>query len=413
MRVPNGHQASLEPISCFFLRQYCMSVIYSIGAKFAGGGIGTTAFHAVHGLYLHDLLQRLICGSYLPSDIPQEKIRSIGLPSRLLRKLATYDPSRQLSYLDNIVYDLWASRQIERSDFFHVWNGFGLRSLLKAKALGMVTVVDRASSHPHYQLHLLEQEYDRWGLTYRASARSIQRNVKEIHLADYVLIPSDFVRSSFLEERYPLEKLLQIPFGVDNHRFQPAEKNGKSIFQVLFVGQIGPRKGVGYLLEAWKRLGWKDAKLNLLGSIDPQFRPILRKYRDLPGLELFSYVPDPLDFFHEADIFAFPSIEEGSALVTYEAMACGLPQVTTPNAGSVLRDGLEGFLVPIRDADALAMRLEELRSNKELRSSMGTAARQRALEFTWQKYGLRLSQLYKGLTHAVPDAPESFQSTLV
>jgi glycosyltransferase involved in cell wall biosynthesis len=390
-----------------------MGVIYSIGAKFAGGGIGTTAFHAVHGLYHHDLLQRLICGSYLPSDIPEEKIRSLGLPSRLLRKLATYDPGHRLSYLDNIAYDLWASRQMERGDIFHVWNGFGVRSLLKARALGMVTIVDRASSHPRYQLHLLEQEYDRWGLTYKTAAKSIQRNVKEIHLADYVLIPSEFARSSFVKERYPSKKLLQIPFGVDNHRFQPAEKNGTSTFQVLFVGQIGPRKGVGYLLEAWQCLGWKDAQLNLLGSIEPQFRPILREYRHLSGLKLFNYVPDPLDFFHQADVFAFPSIEEGSALVTYEAMACGLPLITTPNAGSVLRDGLEGFLVPIRDADALAMRLEELRSNEKLRSSMGTAARQRALEFTWQKYGLRLSQVYEALTHTAPDALENFQSTLV
>lgn len=376
-----------------------MGVIYSIGAKFAGGGIGRTAFHAVHGLYLHDLLQRLICGSYLPSDIPEEKIRSLGLPSRLLRKLATYDPSKRLSYLDNILYDLWASRQMERSDIFHVWNGFGLQSLLKAKALGMVTIVERASSHPRYQLRLIEEEYDRWGLTFKTPAKSIQRNVKEIDLVDYVLIPSDFVRSSFLEQRYPPEKLLQIPFGVDIHRFYPTENKSTSIFQVLFVGQIGVRKGVGYLLEAWQRLGWKDAQLNLLGSIDPQFRPILRKYRDLSGLKLFNYVPDPLDFFHQADVLAFPSIEEGSALVTYEAMACGLPQITTPNAGSVIRDGFEGFLVPIRDADTLATRLEELRSDEQLRMSMGKAARLRALEFSWQKYGISLSQVYKGLIH--------------
>ncbi|MDQ7028789.1 MAG: glycosyltransferase family 4 protein, partial [Ardenticatenia bacterium] len=99
----------------------------------------------------------------------------------------------------------------------------------------------------------------------------------------------------------------------------------------------------------------------------------------------------------QADVFVFPSLQEGSALVTYEALACGLPVVTTPNAGSVVRDGIEGFLVPIRDVEALAARLEHLRADEGLHLEMGQAARRRAKAFTWEHYGDRLADTVRSL----------------
>jgi glycosyltransferase involved in cell wall biosynthesis len=91
-----------------------------------------------------------------------------------------------------------------------------------------------------------------------------------------------------------------------------------------------------------------------------------------------------------ADVFLLPSICEGSATVTYEALAHGLPVICTPNTGSVVRDGLDGFLVPARDVDAIVDRLERLRANPELRSEMSINARARSAEFTVAAYGRRL-----------------------
>jgi glycosyltransferase involved in cell wall biosynthesis len=86
----------------------------------------------------------------------------------------------------------------------------------------------------------------------------------------------------------------------------------------------------------------------------------------------------------------FPSLCEGSATVTYEALAAGLPVITTPHAGSVVRDGREGFVVPIRDVDALAARIDLLAGDPELVAQMSRAARQRSREFSWPRYGERL-----------------------
>jgi glycosyltransferase involved in cell wall biosynthesis len=374
-----------------------VKVIYSIGAKFAGGGIGTTAYHTVRGLHRHGLLHRLLCGSFRPTEIPRAKIRAMGLPSRALRKLATFDTSGWLWYFQSLIFDAWASRYLEPADLFHVWGNYGLRSLTLAKELGMVTVVKRASAHPLYRTRLLKEEYARWGVAFRIPQAGLRRAIAEMEEADYVLIPSDFVRHSFLEESFPEDRLLQVPFGADTSRFHPADSQVDHPFRVLFVGQIGIRKGIPYLLEAWRQLGWRDAELWLVGRTETGFKSVLTRWDGLPGAKVVGYVPDPVSLYQQADVFAFPTIEEGSALVTYEALACGLPVVTTPNAGAVVRDGIEGFIVPIRDVDALADRLERLRADEQLRQEVGRATRKRVNEFTWQGHGDTLAQMYKSV----------------
>lgn len=374
-----------------------MKVIYAIGARFAGGGIGTTAYHAVRGLHRHGMLHRLLVGSCRSTEIPREIIRSLGLPSRVLRKLAVYDQSGWLLRLHNLLYDRWAACHLEPANLFHIWGNHGLLSLCRAKALGMETVVERASSHPLFQADLLREEYARWGLTFRIPQAVLRRGMTEMEVADYVLIPSDFVRQSFLERGFPESKLLQVPFGTDTSRFRPTDGREPHPFRILFVGQVGIRKGVPYLLQAWQQLGWQDAELWLLGRVTPEMKAILPSYQDVPGVRFVGYTPDPVAVYQSADVFAFPTIEEGSALVTYEALACGLPVVTTPHAGSVVRDGVEGFIIPIRDVEALAAALERLRADERLRREMRKAARARAETFTWERYGDALGCLYERL----------------
>jgi len=372
-------------------------VIYSIGVRFAGGGIGSIAYHAVRGLHRHGLLHRLLCGSYRATEIPEARIHALGLLSRVLRKLAVYDVSRWLTYLHNALYDRWATRHLVPCDVFHGWGGFSLTSLRRAKALGAITIVERASSHILYQAHILREEYERWGLSFRLPAASLRRAVAEFETADYVLIPSDFVRRSFIERGFPPARLIQIPFGVDIHRFHPGERQRSGPFRVLYVGQVSFQKGVLYLLQAWERLRWSDAELWIVGREERDILPLLRPYRKVPGVRWLGFVRDPVATYQQAHVFAFPSLQEGSALVTYEALACGLPVVTTPNAGSVVRDGIEGFLVPIRDVEALAARLEQLRADEQLRHEMGRAARRRAEAFTWEHYGDRLAEAMQSL----------------
>ncbi len=369
-----------------------MRAIYSIGARFAGGGIGTIAYHGARSLYRQGALQQLLCGSCRATEIGQATIRSLGLPSRALRKLAAYDRSRWLWYLEGLLYDAWASRQLQPADLLFVWCSYGLRSLRRAKVLGMVTVVQCASTHPRFQDRLLREEYARWGLSFAQPQATVRRATAEIARADRILVPSDWVSRSFQSEGLSSVRLVQVPFGADTGRYMPAAEREPHPFRVLFVGQVGIRKGVPDLLQAWQRLGWKDAELWLLGRVEPGAARILRRWAGLPGVRYIAHTPEPVALYQQADVFAFPSIEEGSALVTYEALACGLPAVTTANAGSVVRDGREGFIVPARDPDAVARRLEQLRGDDGLRREMGRAARERAEQYTWERAGDELCE---------------------
>jgi glycosyltransferase involved in cell wall biosynthesis len=363
-----------------------MKVVYAIGSKFGGGGIGTTAYHGARALDASGLLQRLLCGAYQPTEIPPERIRAFGWPDQVLRKLATYDPSHWTAHLQTIVFDAWAARHLEPADALLVWYKCGLRSMQRARAMGTVTVGQWGNVHPRQQYDILAEECRRWGLRRRMPHAVLARALAEIDRADYLICPTDQATDSFHAEGVPARKLITIPNGVDRDRFRPGDPSAHP-FRVLFVGQIGFRKGVPYLLQAWQRLGWHDAELCLAGNIDAEIQPLLSRFANLPGLRMLGYVADPVGLYQSADVFAFPSLLEGSAKVNFEALACGVPLVVTPNAGSVVRDGVEGCIVPVRDADALAAALDRLRADDRLRRDMSLAARARAAEFPWQRHG--------------------------
>ncbi len=367
-------------------------VIYSNGARFAGGGIGNTSYHAVRGLHRHGVLDKLLCGSYRETEIPSDKIKSIGMLSRVWRKTAVYDKNNQIDYQYRTFYNKWAARQLTNCDIFHGWSGYNLRAFQRAKQQGSIAVLDRALAHPAYLDKLMQEEAHTWQTPYQPAITTnfVQQ---EIATADVVFIPSEFVYQTFQAEGVPTEKLIQIPFGVDTNCFHPAT-SGKSTskpFRVLFVGHVSVRKGVPYLLDAWQQLNWKQAELWLIGA-NKLPSDIQHRYRHLSNIHYKGYVSNPVTLFQQADVFVFPSIAEGSALVTYEALACGLPIITTLNAGSVLQDTKQGYIVPVRDAAAIVKRLEQLRSDRILRQKFGEAARHRADEFSWEQYGDRVAQ---------------------
>jgi glycosyltransferase involved in cell wall biosynthesis len=375
-------------------------VIYSLGARFAGHGIGTTAHHAVRGLERNGLLLRLLCGSCAATEIPAERIRSLGLASRALKRAAVRDPSGRLASLHSRLYDCWSARRLEPCDVFHGWNGHCLGAMERARALGAQTWVECASWHPTPRTQLLREEHERLGLPFRSDDGARSRAVAELERADRILVPSERAEQSFLDEGVAAERLIQLPFGADLQRFRPPAERPPGPFRLLFVGDCGPRKGVVYLLEAWRSLAWQDAELWIAGRVPREMEPVLRPLRDLPGLRWLDFAADPAPLYAGTDVFVLPTLEEGSALVGYEALASGLPMVTTPNAGSVVREGREGFLVPPRDVDALCARLERLRADPELRRELGRAARERAEQFSWTRYGDALAEAVR--THTAP-----------
>jgi glycosyltransferase involved in cell wall biosynthesis len=290
----------------------------------------------------------------------------------------------------------------------HAWEGSALRTLSAARRLGLITILDVTASF-EYAARAIGEEGG--GLPPKELVRRI---MCERELADFLLVPSEFVEKCLIENGADPKKMIRIPYGVDASTFTPNATVGQRPFRVLFAGQLGLRKGVKYLLEAWAKLRLPNAELVLVGSPDIHGLKLMRTYagqfRHVPHMPLFELH----HLFQSSDLFVFPSLAEGSALVTYMALAAGLPLVTTVNAGSVIRDGQEGFLVPPRDAKALGDRIAHLFNHPELRQQMGATARETVLaNFTWAHYRLRIASAYKGIlqgpgAHIILDPPLPF-----
>ena len=295
-----------------------------------------------------------------------------------------------------------AARHIpEDTDVLVAGSSFALHAIRRARALGVkVVIVEHGSSHIVYQRDILEEEYRRFGMEVIVThPRVVDKEIEEYAEADFIAIPSSFVRRSFIEKGVPEEKLLHIPYGVNLDNFYPADRETDT-FRVIHCGTLSLRKGVQYLVQAFAELGLKDAELWLVGSLTDEVRPILRKYAAHRNIVHMGPFPqrELVKYYNRCSVFCLASVEEGLAMVIPQAMACGLPVVCTTNTGGedVVRHGQDGFVIPIRDVQAIKEKLILLYQNRELCREMGRSARERVnAGFSWSDYGERAVAAYR------------------
>jgi alpha-maltose-1-phosphate synthase len=309
----------------------------------------------------------------------------------------------------NEVFDAAVARQVgrQRPNIVVGHDGAALLSGRAARRAGGFSVLNQVAPHVEAAIHLLREEAELAPEFTEADPavpdKLLDRMRREIAEADQVLVPSEFVRDSLTARGADRSRISVLPYGIDIDRFYPPPKGVGPGMRILFVGHIGRRKGVRYLLEAVRRLAITDLTVTMIGPMmcDPAaLEPWRGLFQHVPHVP-FHEVPD---FYRDSDVFVFPSLLEGSAFVTYEALASGLPVITTPNAGSVVRDGEDGIIVPIRDVEALMAAIERIYRDPSLRDAMARKARARAEEFTWHRYGERLAKLLDGwLAVATPD----------
>ena len=303
---------------------------------------------------------------------------------------------------------LWAGKEFCRrilnaglgaAEGVFTFNSAGLELLQAARREGRKAVMEQTIAPMRVELQLLGAEagqFPEWeGSTESAGASAYcDREEEEWETADLILCGSEFVRDGIAQRGGPVEKCVVVPYGVDvtnakaESRKLKAEMGGQPL-RVLTVGAVGLRKGSPYVLEAARQMKGK-AEFRMVGGIgvtreaEAQLREHLELTGAVPGTELARH-------FAWADVFLLPSLCEGSATVTYEALAHGLPVICTPHTGSVVRDSVEGFIVPIRDAAVIVDRLQRLRDDSDLLTQMSRNAAARAQEFTVAAYGDRLT----------------------
>lgn len=315
-----------------------------------------------------------------------------------------------LNYRLPVLYDGLAARRLKKTDVLLTWAWSGLSTIRKAKRAGGIAIVEECGSCSRFQNEILSEEYDNLGIRFgnRTPEFIVERQIEEARLADFLLCPSNHVANSFIKYGVAKEKCKVIPYGANVDHFKPSPTQQEK-FTLLFVGSVGVRKGLIYLFRALELLQAKHVlECVLIGSLEAEFVPVFEKYK-----HLFKHLPhvphDKLvDHYNRASVFVFPSLDEGMALVQLEALACGLPVICTPNSGgdAAVTDGVEGFVIPIREPIAIADRVERLISDPELRNRMATSARKKALTFSWDVYGEKLAEFIQVINSRRQDYTE-------
>ena len=302
--------------------------------------------------------------------------------------------------------DRLMSKKIARCTIFHGCTALCLASLRAAKRNGAITLVENAACHPRHWKKVEMEECRRFGVNSgdgsgNFAERLLERMDREFEECNRIVVPSVVAQESFAEYGYG-EKTVVVQTGVDSEDFSrsPAVTMA-STFRVCYVGRLEFAKGVGYLLEAWKKLGLRDAELVLVGEVKPQMKSLLTKYANY-GVRVTGALPagEVGRCYREANLFVQPSPNEGLAQVLLEAMASGLPVVATDKAGALecVTNGKEGLVVPARDVDALAEAILWCYQHREESQEMGKAARRRIeIQFTLEHYNERVVALYRAL----------------
>jgi glycosyltransferase involved in cell wall biosynthesis len=276
-----------------------------------------------------------------------------------------------------------------------------------AKKAGVKCILDMSTGHPVAGEAVLGAhakmcpQFWEHGDIERKDDWELQSRENEMLLADVIVAASSYAAYS-IREKLPVNSLIrEIPYGCDLSFFSPrAMRDGGSTVKYLFVGWFGQQKGVYDLLRAWDKCNLSErARLLMAGGrrVDLKCWP-----GEMPkGVKCLGRISkrDIADLYRSSDVFVFPSLFEGFGLVILEAMASGLPVITTTNTAGpdLIDDGVEGYIVEPGDVEALARYMRLLAVDVDLREWMGRKAREKAERYTWEEYGRKCAELCRGI----------------
>lgn len=353
------------------------------------------------------------------SGYPRFKLRNEALPQELIHTFplihGAYMAARWRDKLplpllwawerfDAASFGAYVARHLPPCDVYMGLSGSSLAAGKRAHQIGARYICDRGSSHIRVQDKIDRDECALWGFPVKGvDPRVIETEEAEYAAADRITVPSKFSYGSFLSQGVPAEKLRLLPYGVNLSRFEPVGRPAEGRFDVLFVGAISLRKGVQYLAQAFNKLEHPAKSLTFVGATSEKITELLqrrnllsehtRQLGHMPQTELKTLMS-------RSHVMVLPSVEDGFGVVLAQAMACGCPVIGAENTGApdIVDDGVEGYIVPIRDVDALTARLQHMADHPDERAAMGEKALARVQGLGgWRSYGEKAMAIFNEL----------------
>ena len=337
--------------------------------------------------------------------LPAQAVRGFwphGVLYRLIYKFSNGGLRFDTSSFLNPWFGRWAARQIARGDYDIVHSFSGIASKLledyrstRQSQGGPAHLLMRGSAHIEIQDELLREEELRAKRRIERPARSIiEREKREYRLADKVVVLSTFAYRSFVDRGISEEKLAMLPLGVNVDHFRASDEalearlrriTSGAPLRVLWVGTMSLRKGLLDYLEMTKALGGSRFQFRFVGGLPVELDLPIDGFRDAVELIPRQRQWDLPQQYEWGDVFVFPTIEDGFAVVLAQAAANGLPILATTNcaAPDMVRDGLNGWVLPIRSPEAFIERLRWCDANRAALAAMARDASERFHPRTW------------------------------
>lgn len=343
-----------------------MRILYSFPDTMGAPGIGTTALEQVRSLARAGVDVH-VAATATRSDpgVPCELTMTAG-GRRVRHGMLGRDRAgalRAYGWHDHRVAGML--RRGLRVDAVHCWPQATLRTAAAAARLGIPVLRQAPSTHTGHAVETVAALHRSMGIEMRGgnvhghSDALVSRELEEYDAADLILVPSAHAAETFVVRGVPRERLAEHRFGCDLDRFHPGgETRPDGRVTVLFAGRGEPAKGLHHALHAWARAGVQEAaRLVICGEVDADMTARMGDLLTQPGVELRGYVRDLAPLMRTADLLLLPSLNEGSALVTYEAQACGCVPLVSDACGAPVEHEVHGLVHRAGDESAIAEHL--------------------------------------------------------
>jgi D-inositol-3-phosphate glycosyltransferase len=294
-----------------------------------------------------------------------------------------------------------------RIDVVHVWPRATLATSEAAREVGVPSLREAPNTHTAFAYERVAEETERLGLSavaghsHEGSRDALRLEEAEYDAANMIAVLSEYCRGTFLDRGIPADRLGLHGYGFDPARFPaPADLDGRAGegLRAVFVGRCEPRKGLHYALEAWIASGAAErGRFVVCGRFYPGYQEALAEWLGHPSVEVVGWVDDPGELMRQSDIFLFPSIEEGSAFVTYEAQASGCALVVSDAAGARCEHRRQGLVHEAGDLATLTEHLRLLDADRDLLLELRSNAVDARPTLTWGYSAQEIAGLYREL----------------
>lgn len=381
-----------------------LKILYSFPHPLGLSGTGRSAWHQAKGL-VDQGFEVTICCSSLARDIPgaHRVVETMTLAG-------TRVPHRLLGVARTMrLHDWRTARWLERAgggfDAVHGWPLASATTFDAARRLGIATLREVPNTHAEHLFNVVGREQTRLNLPLPAQHLHLYNRARlQLHLAEYeaadvILVPSEFAHETFTSRGVPEAKLAVHRYGFSPSeipRHEPTERPSDSPFTMMFLARGEPRKGLHYALPAWANSGaGTHGRFLVVGTFIPGYSAALGRWLDDPSVERMVFQTEFVKLLRETDALVLPSVEEGSALVTYEAMACGCALLVSSVAGARCRHGHDALIHEPGDVATLTEHIRRLAGDADLRQSMRRNAAANYDDLTWDRAAEELADVYE------------------